>query len=154
MFCKNCGQEIAEGNAFCMSCGAPVEQQAAAQPAAQPAQQYVDPQPVAQPAQQYVDPQPIAQPVQQYAPQPAQQYAPQPATKQSGLATAAKVFMIIGTIMSAFCYLIPLAWTIPMTVSYCKKLKNNEPISTGFKVCCLIFVSTLGGIFMLCDTNK
>ncbi|MBR4868584.1 MAG: zinc ribbon domain-containing protein, partial [Clostridia bacterium] len=55
MFCKNCGQEIAEGNAFCMSCGAPVEQQAAAQPA----QQYVDPQPVAQPAQQYVDPQPV-----------------------------------------------------------------------------------------------
>lgn len=76
-----------------------------------------------------------------------------PAPQDSGLSTAAKVFMVLGTIgMGA--YIIPLAWCIPMTVSYFNKIKRNEPISTGFKVCCLLFVSTLGGIFMLCDSRN
>lgn len=70
----------------------------------------------------------------------------------SGLTTAAKVFMIIGTIVMGLTgYLVPLAWCIPMTVVYFKKLKNNQPIGTGFKVCCLLFVSLLAGVFMLCD---
>lgn len=70
----------------------------------------------------------------------------------SGITTAAKIFMILGTIATGLSlYLIPLAWCIPMTVIYFKKLKNNEPIGTGFKVCSLIFVSLIGGILMLCD---
>lgn len=78
---------------------------------------------------------------------------PAPVVKSSGLATAAKVFMILGTIIMGI-YIIPLAWCIPMTVSYCNKIKNGQPVSTGFKVCCLLFVSLLGGIFMLCDNNN
>lgn len=75
--------------------------------------------------------------------------------KESGLATAAKIFMILGTIVNAVSgFLIPLAWCIPMTISYCKKLKRGEPISTGFKVCSLLFVSLLGGILMLCDKDN
>ena len=74
-------------------------------------------------------------------------------TKSSGLTTAAKVFMVLGTVIMGF-YLLPLAWCIPMTVSYFKKVKNNQPISTGFKVCSLLFVSVLGGIFMLCDKDN
>lgn len=70
----------------------------------------------------------------------------------SGLKTAAKVFMILGTIIMGI-YIIPLAWCIPMTVSYFNKVKNNQPVSTGFKVCSLLFVSFLGGIFMLCDKD-
>ena len=79
-----------------------------------------------------------------------------PVAKQpSGMQTACKVFMIIGTVMMGFSgYLIPLAWCIPMTVSYFKKLKNGEPISTGFKVCSLLFVSLIGGILMLCDKEN
>ena len=77
----------------------------------------------------------------------------EPIPHNSGLTTAAKVFMILGTIVMGI-YLIPLAWCIPMTVSYFNKVKNNQPISTGFKVCCLLFVSMLGGIFMLCDKNN
>lgn len=73
-------------------------------------------------------------------------------TGNSGLTTAAKVFMILGTVFMGI-YIIPLAWCIPMTVSYCNKVKNNLPISTGFKVCSLLFVSLLGGIFMLCDKD-
>lgn len=72
------------------------------------------------------------------------------AKKSSGLTTAAKVFMVLGTIFMGI-YIIPLAWCIPMTVVYCNKVKRNEPIGVGFKVCCLLFVSLLGGVFMLCD---
>lgn len=66
----------------------------------------------------------------------------------------AKIFMLIGCISSAFLYLIPLAWTIPMTVIYWKKVKNGESVSTAFKVCSLIFVSLVAGILMLCDEEK
>lgn len=88
-----------------------------------------------------------------------------------GLKTAAKIFMvitccsyglsvIISSILSfflfanssyAFATIIPLFWCIPMTVSYFKKTKNSLPVSTGFKVCTLLFVNLLSGIFMLCD---
>ena len=71
----------------------------------------------------------------------------------SGLTTAAKVFMVLGTVFMGL-YILPLAWCIPMTVSYFKRVKNNQPISTGFKVCSLLFVSLLGGIFMLCDKDN
>lgn len=72
----------------------------------------------------------------------------------SGFKTAANVLMIIGTVFNAFFYLIPLAWCIPMTVIYSNKVKNGEEVSTAFKVCSLLFVSLLGGIFMLCDNEK
>lgn len=77
-----------------------------------------------------------------------------PMKKESGITTATKVMMILGTILTGLCgYLIPLAWCIPMTVSYFKKVKNGMPIGTGFKVCSLLFVSLVGGILMLCDKD-
>ncbi len=71
------------------------------------------------------------------------------------LGTIAKVFMIISCVFMGL-YIIPLFWTIPMTVSLSNKLKNNEPISTGFKVCILLFVNTISGILLLCmkDNNN
>lgn len=73
------------------------------------------------------------------------------ATKtESGTTIAAKVFMVLGTVIMGI-YILPLAWCIPMTVSYFKKVKNRQPVGTGFKVCSLLFVSVLGGILMLCD---
>lgn len=83
---------------------------------------------------------------------------PTPATNEvtkkevSTLKTVAKIFMILATVCSAMC-LIPLAWTIPMTVSYSRKIRNNEPVGTGFKVCSLLFVSLIAGILMLCDED-
>ena len=72
----------------------------------------------------------------------------------STLKTVAKIFMIIGTVaMGLSLFLIPLAWCIPMTVSYCNKVKKGEPISTGFKICSLLFVSLVAGILMLCDQD-
>ena len=77
-----------------------------------------------------------------------------PPTSLSGVQTAAFVMMILGTVAIALCtFLIGLAWTIPMTVLYYNKIKRGEPISTGFKVCSLLFVSMIGGILMLCDTE-
>ncbi len=140
-FCRNCGAQLDDAAMFCNNCGAAVEAQAAPQQAA--------PQ---QPYQQQYAQQPYQQ---QYAQQPygQQPYAQQPYVKQpSGLSTAAKILMIIGTVVMGI-YIIPLAWCIPMTISYCNKLKYNQPISTGFKVCCLLFVSMIGGILMLCDKD-
>lgn len=65
---------------------------------------------------------------------------------------AAKVFMLIGLIFSAFS-LIPLIWTIPMYNSYCNKIENGEKVETGFKVCCLLFVNAIAGLIMLCDND-
>ena len=68
------------------------------------------------------------------------------------LSLAAKIFMILGTILMGF-WLFPLAWCIPMTITYCRKINNGEPISLDFKICCLLFVSLVGGILMLCDND-
>ena len=81
-----------------------------------------------------------------------------PASNSSGLKTAAKIFMILGCVFTGLSFLlifplIALAWQIPMTVSYCKKIQANEPVSTSFKVCSLLFVSLIAGILMLCDKD-
>ena len=66
---------------------------------------------------------------------------------------AVKILMIIACIGSGF-WLIPLAWTVPMTCVYFNKVKNNQPISVGFKVCTLLFVSMIAGILMFCDNQQ
>lgn len=75
-----------------------------------------------------------------------------PAKKESVLKTVAKILMIISTVAYGFT-LLPLAWMLPMTITYCKKVKNNQPISTGFKVCILIFVNLISGVLLLCDND-
>lgn len=70
------------------------------------------------------------------------------ASSNQGLDVAIKVLMILSCIISAFS-IIPLAWMIPMTVVACNKMKNKEPIGVGFKVCTLLFVSTIAGILLL-----
>lgn len=76
------------------------------------------------------------------------------ASSETGLTTAAKIFMIIGTVfMALYTFFIGLAWCLPLTISYCNKLKRGETIGTGFKVCSLLFVSLIGGILMLCDKD-
>ena len=73
----------------------------------------------------------------------------QPA-EESGIKTIAKVFMLINCILTGL-WLIPLAWMVPMTVTYWNKVKDHQPVGTGFKVCTLLFVSLIAGILMLCD---
>lgn len=73
--------------------------------------------------------------------------------ESSTLKTVAKIFMILGCISSAWAFLIPLCWTIPMTVHYFKAVESKQPVGTGFKVCSLLFVNLIAGIIMLCDKN-
>ena len=65
------------------------------------------------------------------------------------IALVAKIFMILGCIATGW-LLIPLIWTIPLTVHVFKKLEKNEPIGTGVKVCSLLFVNLIAGILLLC----
>ena len=69
------------------------------------------------------------------------------------LGTVAKVFLIIGCIAQGW-LIIPLAWCIPITVSIFNSLKNNTPISTGTKVCTLLFVNMIAGICLLCKDEN
>ena len=73
-----------------------------------------------------------------------------PAKSSSGLVIAAKIFMIWGTIVQGL-LIIPLAWCIPMTISYFNAVKYNRPVSTAFKICTFLFVSWIAAVFMLCD---
>lgn len=74
--------------------------------------------------------------------------------EESTLSKIAKVFMVIGCVLSGFGFLIPLCWTIPMTVSYFNHVNEGRPVSVGFKVCTLLFVSLVAGILMLCDDDN
>ena len=64
--------------------------------------------------------------------------------------TAAKILMIISCVSIGWT-LIPLAWLIPMTIKNSNREKGGEKLSTGFKVCILIFGSMVAGILLLCD---
>ncbi|MCD8209406.1 MAG: zinc-ribbon domain-containing protein [Coprobacillus sp.] len=68
---------------------------------------------------------------------------------QSGVETAAEVFMVISCVICAFS-LIALAWNIPMTVHVFRCVKRHKRIGIAFKICTLIFVSIIGGILLFC----
>ena len=72
--------------------------------------------------------------------------------KKDILTTIVKIFMIVGCISIGW-LLLPLAWCIPMTVSVFKSLDEGRAISTGMKVCSLLFVNTIAGICMLCSND-
>ena len=69
---------------------------------------------------------------------------------KSGLLTAAKVLMILSCVAIGWT-LIPLAWLIPMTIKISNREKGGEKLSTGFKVCVILFGNMLAGILLLCD---
>ena len=79
-------------------------------------------------------------------------YTQQNVEKDNAMQIVVKIFMILGCISSGWA-LIPLAWTIPMTVHAFGKMKNGEKLSTGFKVCTLLFVNLIAGICMLCSDD-
>ncbi len=58
--------------------------------------------------------------------------------------------MIALVILLLIIFCLPLAWTIPMTVSVSRKIKENEPIGMTLKICTLIFVNLIAGILLLC----
>ena len=73
-------------------------------------------------------------------------------SKDDTMQTIIKVFLIIGCVSIGWA-IIPLAWCIPITVNIFKKLKSGEPISTGLKICTLLFVNLVAGICLLCSDD-
>ena len=69
------------------------------------------------------------------------------------LGLVAFVFMILACVYMGFA-LFPLIWCIPMTIYVHNKLKAGEPISIGFKICTLLFVSLIAGILLLCRQER
>ena len=72
------------------------------------------------------------------------------ATENADLRKATKILMLLSTIIGGFAIL-PLAWCIPMLITYSGKVKRGEKVGTAFKICSLIFVNVFAGIYMLCD---
>ena len=75
-----------------------------------------------------------------------------PTSNYQRLGSCAKFFMILSCIIYGLT-IIPLLWMIPMTASLSKKLKTNEEISIGFKICVLLFCNQISGIILLCMNN-
>lgn len=71
------------------------------------------------------------------------------AQKDDTMQTVIKIFLILGCIAQGW-LLIPLAWCIPITVSVFNAMKEDRPISTGLKVCTMLFVNLIAGICLLC----
>lgn len=126
-YCPSCGQPLEDGAAFCAECGRPVD------PASPGGSGYGA----------------------AGAPNTAYNgyYAPaQVPYKKTTIQIIAEVFMILGIISSCW-LLIPLAWTIPMTVAVFRRHKRHDHIGTGLKVCTLLFVNLIAGIILLCDND-
>ena len=140
LYCSHCGQEVNSNAVVCIHCGCslndssyrryPQRQQA---PSNEP--NYAE-------SQAFVD----------HAVQANLAVAKTVASK--GVEIAIKIFMILSCIAGAFAFLIPLAWMIPLTVHVFKKLNQSQPISTGVKVCVLLFCNLVAGILLLCATPK
>ena len=77
-----------------------------------------------------------------------------PAEQTNVLKLLTKIFMIIGVVgTSVSTYALGLIWCLPMWKHWKKCVETGTPVSTGFKVCTLLFVSMPAGIMMLCDND-
>lgn len=68
--------------------------------------------------------------------------------REDTVATLTKVFLILGCISIGWA-LIPLAWCLPLTISVFHSFRDRRPVSTGTKVCVLLFVNMIAGILLL-----
>lgn len=60
-----------------------------------------------------------------------------------------ETIVIVGAIFA----LIPLLWVLPMGKKILKAMKEGTTLTTGFKVCTLIFVNVILGIILLCQKD-
>ena len=124
-FCHHCGKEVENGNKFCPSCGALQDN-------------YSD-------DDRYEEAEVVNS---------SKKDDKVASEAQTGLDLAIKILMVLSTVAFGF-FLIPLIWTVPMTMHAFKQAEKNEPYGIGFSICSLIFVNTIAGILMIIrDTYK
>ncbi len=146
MFCPHCGKENIDDAQFCVQCGNSLA--SAAQPSTSQQQTAGTPVPPPAPGQQQQ--QAYQQPYVSEQPQPVYaQATTYPMTSQDETLRLINFILCILSCIALCWAVIPLAWTIPMTVHSWGIYKGTKPNTTAFGVCTLIFVNVIGGILLL-----
>ena len=146
MFCPHCGKENIDDAQFCVQCGNSLA--SAAQPSTSQQQTAGTPVPPSAPGQQQQ--QAYQQPYVSEQPQPVYaQATTYPTTSQDETLRLINFILCILSCIALCWAVIPLAWTIPMTVHSWGIYKGTKPNTTTFGVCTLIFVNVIGGILLL-----
>ena len=122
-YCHHCGKEVGRGNKFCPHCGVLLQEDEYGE---RPGE-YDD----------VVD-----------EPKPAGKKTIINESTKRDLDTVVKILMIVITIITGFA-IIPLLWTIPMTMTALDRIKKKEPYGLVLSICTLIFMAVAPGVIMI-----
>ena len=129
MYCQKCGNEISENEMYCKMCGTRVikdTEETTIYEGNDPNNMYGG----------------------------TSFYRVSSKSESNGLKIAAKVFLILGAVLNLYSIWFSFIWSIPMIIIYFNKVKKGEKIGIGFKIGCMLLVSMIGGIIMLCDKEE
>ena len=129
MYCQKCGNEISENEMYCKMCGTRVikdTEETTIYEGNDPNNMYGG----------------------------TSFYRVSSKSESNGLKIAAKVFLILGAVVNLYTMWFSFIWSIPMIIIYFNKVKKGEKIGIGFKLGCMLLVSMIGGIIMLCDKEE
>ena len=129
MYCQKCGNEISENEMYCKMCGTRVikdTEETTIYEGNDPNNMYGG----------------------------TSFYRVSSKSESNGLKIAAKVFLILGAVVNLYTMWFSFIWSIPMIIIYFNKVKKGEKIGIGFKIGCMLLVSMIGGILMLCDKEE
>ena len=129
MYCQKCGNEISENEMYCKMCGTRVikdTEETTIYEGNDPNNMYGG----------------------------TSFYRVSTKNESKGLKIAAKVFLILGAVLNLYSIWFSFIWSIPMIIIYFTKVKKGEKIGIGFKIGCMLLVSMIGGIIMLCDKEE
>ena len=134
MYCRKCGKELTENEAFCPACGTPINNES--------------------------------------FDREKENGTTSAKTQKTGFHIASEILMcisIVFMVISALSvpsaqlgpyatslvtsFIIQLFWMVPMTIRVFK-VKRTSELSVAFKICTLLFVNLLAGIFLLCDKDQ
>lgn len=122
-YCHHCGKEVGRGNKFCPHCGVLLQEDEYGE---RPGE-YDD----------VVD-----------EPKPAGKKTIINESTKRDLDTVVKILMIVITVITGFA-IIPLLWTIPMTMTALDRIKKKEPYGLVLSICTLIFMAVAPGVIMI-----
>ena len=122
-YCHHCGKEVGSGNKFCPHCGVLLQED-----------EYGE-----RPGEydEVVD-----------EPKPAGKKTIINESTKRDLDTVVKILMIIITVLTGFA-IIPLLWTIPMTMTALDRIKKHEPYGLVLSICTLLFMAVAPGVIMI-----